>query len=64
MINILVIFKLYCPMGSAMAPDTAGPTTRPIPNDAANTDIPKAWFWSLQFADIAALALPTIPENN
>ena len=44
-----------------MAPDMAGPIIIPIPNDDASIDIPNAWLLLSQFADIAALALPTIP---
>ncbi len=47
-----------------MAPDMAGPITKPTPCADASIDKPNAWLLSLQFADIAALALPTTPETR
>ena len=37
--NSLVMLRSYCPTGSAMAPDIAGPTMIPTPQADASTDI-------------------------
>ena len=38
----LETLRLYCPIGSAMAPETAGPTMSPTPNAVVVIDSPRA----------------------
>ena len=48
-------------MGSAVAPDTAGPMTNPVPTAEVIIAMPKAWLLSLDDSDRTARIVPTIP---
>ena len=49
-------------MGSAIAPETAGPMMKPSPIAEETRDIPNAWLVSSETSDITALTVPTIPD--
>ena len=53
--------RLYCPTGSAIAPDSAGPSTSPVPNADVSTAIPKAWLVLSDDSDNDALRAPPLP---
>ena len=53
--------RLYCPMGSEMAPEIAGPMINPIPHDVDIIETPKDCVESSDSSEITALAVPTTP---
>ena len=63
-LHSLLIVRLYCSMGSAVAPDTAGPMTNPVPNAEVTIAMPRAWLLSLDDSSRTALAVPTIPVRE
>ena len=61
---VLVILRLYCPMGSDMAPEMAGPMINPIPHDVEIIETPRDWVESSDISETTALAVPTIPTEQ
>ena len=62
MVYLLVMW--YWPMGSASAPDMAGPTMYPIPHAAPTIVIPRAWLLSFDVSDITALQAEIKPGTK
>ena len=62
--NSLVILRLYCPIGSEIAPETAGPMIKPNPHEVEIIDAPRAWVESSEISEITAQAAPTTPGEN
>lgn len=62
--HLLLIVKLYCVIGSAIVPDTAGPATNPTPRAVVSIPNAKGCVLSVHTSDTAALAIPTIPMEN
>ena len=56
--------RLYCPIGSAKTPETAGPIIRPRLHAQIVRDIPNAWVWLLDDSDMMALMVPTTPSGK
>ena len=68
---VYLLVMLYWPMGSASAPDMAGPTMYPIPHAAPTMVMPSAWLVSSEASDMTALQAVIKPgekihsdENN
>ena len=62
-VYLLETVRLYWPMGSAMAPETAGPMMYPIPTAHETTPIPNAWLLSSDTSEMTAFAVPITPEG-
>ena len=45
-----------------MAPDTAGPMTKPKPKEHMMMDIPRAWLLSFDDSEMIAFTVPTTPD--
>ena len=61
---LLVMLRLYCPMGSEMAPEIAGPMMNPIPHDVEIIETPRLWVESSDSSETTALPVPTIPREQ
>ena len=62
--NSLSTVRLYCPMGSEMAADTAGPTTKASPQAVPNRATPKDWFESSDTSDTIAFDIGITPTQQ
>ena len=61
---VLDMVRLYWPMGSARAPDTAGPTTRPRLKAQVMRDMLRACVRLVEDSDMMALIVPTAPGRE
>ncbi len=62
--NSLSTVRLYCPMGSEIAADTAGPITKASPQAVPNRATPKAWFELSDTSDIIAFDIGLTPTRR
>ena len=60
---LLEMVRLYWPMGSATAPETADPRTSPTPQAQATIAIPNAWLLSSDASEMTAFAVPITPAE-
>lgn len=56
--------RLYWLIGSAIAPDIAGPIIIPIPKDEAIKASPSGWVLLVVTSQSIALAVPMIPKKS
>ena len=59
--HILDKVRLYCPMGSAVTPDTADEITTESSHENVSIESPNAWLLSLEDSEITARTVTRIP---